>query len=70
MDSFSNNHYSSYTFLNPWALLKKHICPKSCDPPTAMVNKKGNLVTNQDDIKELASKHIKKDDKIDQSYKV
>ena len=32
------------------------MCPKSCDPPTAMVDKEGNLVTNQEDIKELAKK--------------
>ena len=36
--------------------LKKHMCPKNCDPPTAMVDKDGNLVTNQEDIKEMANK--------------
>ena len=26
--------------------LKKQICPRNRDPPTAMLNKEGNLVTN------------------------
>ena len=33
--------------------LKKHMCPKNRDPPTAMVDKD---VTNQEDIKEMAKK--------------
>ena len=34
--------------------LKKHMRPRSRDPPNAMVNDQGNLVTDQDAIKEMA----------------
>ena len=34
--------------------LKKHMFPNNRDPPTAMVNDEGNLVTSNEDINELA----------------
>jgi hypothetical protein len=34
--------------------LKKKLCPKLPDPPTAMINKDGHLVTSNIEIKELA----------------
>ena len=34
--------------------LKKHLFPKHRDPPTAMVDDKGNILTNSDNINELA----------------
>ena len=36
--------------------LKKHIFPKSRDPPTAMMDEDGILVTNKEDIKDMAIK--------------
>ena len=33
--------------------LKKKLCPKMSEPPSAKVNKQGKLVTNEADIKEL-----------------
>ena len=42
--------------LNPNKLwkLKKKLCPKAMDPPTAMLDKEGNLLTNDEAIKERA----------------
>ena len=36
--------------------LKKHMCPRSRDPPAAMMNDQGLLVTDQNAIKEMAKK--------------
>ena len=36
--------------------LKKKICPNTRDPPTAMLDSEGNLVTSEERIKELAVK--------------
>ena len=36
--------------------LKKQICPRSRDPPTAMMNNDGNLVTDTEAIKDMAVK--------------
>ena len=35
-------------------ILKKHMCPRSHDPPTAMVNNQGKLVTDKDVITKMA----------------
>ena len=35
-------------------ILKKHMCPRSRDPPTAMVNNQGKLVTDKDVITKMA----------------
>ena len=34
--------------------LKKTICPNNKDPPAAMTDKEGNLLTNKDDIEKRA----------------
>ena len=34
--------------------LKKKLCPRSRDPPTAMLDPKGNLIKNEETIRELA----------------
>ena len=39
--------------------LKKKLSPRSTDPPTAMKNRDGNLMTNDEEIKEEAKKHYK-----------
>ena len=39
--------------------LKKQMCPQSRDPPTAMLNDEGDLVTNEDMIKDMAVKAYK-----------
>ena len=36
--------------------LKKQLCPRSRDPPTAMLDNDDNLVTNEDQIKDMAIK--------------
>ena len=41
--------------VNLWKL-KKQLCPQSRDPPTAMLDDEGNLVTNEDVIKDMAVK--------------
>ena len=38
--------------------LKKHLFPKHRDPPTAMVDDSGNLVTSKEEINELALKKL------------
>ena len=40
--------------------LKKHLCPQTRDPPTAMLDSTGNLVTDEDKIAEMALKHYVK----------
>ena len=44
---------------NLWKL-KKKLSPRYCDPPTAMINSKGILLTDNKDIKDEAMKHYKK----------
>ena len=39
--------------------LKKKLSPKASDPPTAMLNSDGKLITSDDDIKAEAVKHYK-----------
>ena len=39
--------------------LKKQLCPQSRDPPTAMMDEDGNLVTNVETIKDMAAKAYK-----------
>ena len=39
--------------------LKKHMCPRSRDPPTAMVDNAGSLVTDQNKIKDMAQEAYK-----------
>ena len=39
-----------------WRLRKK-LCPRANEPPTAMQSSEGNLLTSNDDIKEEAIKH-------------
>ena len=39
--------------------LKKKLSPKVSDPPTAMINSVGKLITSEDDIKAEAIKHYK-----------
>ena len=39
--------------------LKKQLCPRSRDPPTAMLDDDDDLVTNEDKIKEMAMKAYK-----------
>ena len=39
--------------------LKKKLSPKVSDPPTAMTNSVGKLLTSDDDIKAEAIKHYK-----------
>ena len=39
--------------------LKKQICTRNRDPPTAMLNKDGNLVTDEDEIKQMALSEYK-----------
>ena len=34
--------------------LKKELCPRNRDPPTAMMDEKENLVTNAETIKDMA----------------
>ena len=36
--------------------LKKELCPRNRDPPTAMMDEKENLVTNAETIKDMAVK--------------
>ena len=40
--------------------LKKRLSPRAEDPPTAMMDNEGNLVTTESGIKKLASEHYKK----------
>ena len=40
--------------------LKKRLSPQGQDPPTAMMDETGNLVTSAEGIKNLASEHYKK----------
>ena len=40
--------------------LKKKLCPRANDPPTAMQSSEGKLLTSKNDIKEEAIKHYKK----------
>ena len=40
--------------------LKKELCPRTRDPPTAMLDTKGNLVTDEDKIAEMALEHYVK----------
>ena len=40
--------------------LKKKLCPRGPDPPTAMEDESGNLVTSEAGIKKLASDHYRK----------
>ena len=39
--------------------VKKQICPQNRDPPTAMINKDGNLLTNENKIKQSALSEYK-----------
>ena len=39
--------------------MKKHIGPRSRDPPTAMANNEGTLVTDHNKIKEMAENAYK-----------
>ena len=38
--------------------LKQKLCPKARDPPTAMVDDEGNLVTSAEGIQELSLKKL------------
>ena len=40
--------------------LKKKLSPTNTDPPTAMLNSEGKLLTDEEEIKEEAKKHYKK----------
>ena len=40
--------------------LKKELCPRTRDPPTAMLDTQGNLVTDEDKIAEMALEHYAK----------
>ena len=66
-----DNEEGGYNPGHLWKLRQK-LSPRPSEPPTAMKNKEGKLLTSEDDIKDEAVKHYKnvfKNSAIDEEFK-